>query len=94
MDISGGLGHPGERHADTGNHSIEQNSLKAMLQIEKALNISVWFVFPEGAGISAQGADHVKRAGPNIGRTSYWLISGDDTIRQEELVSTEVSADP
>jgi hypothetical protein len=60
----------GERHADTGNHSIEQDSLKAMLQIEKALNISVWFVFPEGAGISAQGADHVKWAGPDIGRTS------------------------
>jgi hypothetical protein len=45
MDISGGLGHPGERHADTGNHSIEQNSLKAMLQIEKALNI-----FSSGSG--------------------------------------------
>jgi hypothetical protein len=75
----------GVRHSDTGNHSIEQNSLKTMLQIEKALNISVWFVFPEGAGISAQGADHVKWEGPNIGRTSYWLISGEDTIQEGEL---------
>jgi hypothetical protein len=45
-------GKQGERHADTGNQSIERDSLKTMLQIEKALNIPVWFVFPEGAGIS------------------------------------------
>jgi hypothetical protein len=53
----------GARHQDIGKHAIEQSSLKAMLIFEKALNISGWFILPGGAGISAQEADRVKKAG-------------------------------
>jgi hypothetical protein len=48
----------GARHQDTGKHAIEQSSLKAMLILEKALNIPGWFILPGGAGISAQEAAH------------------------------------
>ena len=36
----------GARHRDTGKHAIEQSSLKAILILEKALNISAWFILP------------------------------------------------
>ncbi len=78
----------GARHRDTGKHAIEQSSLKAMLILEKALNISAWFILPDGAGISAQEADRVKEPGTFLGQgsgTPFWLICNEFTIGNDVL---------
>jgi len=78
----------GARHRDTGKHAIEQSSLKAMLILEKALNISAWFILPGGAGISAQEADRVKEPGTFLGQgsgTPFWLICNEFTIGNDVL---------